>query len=78
MCVRYDTPIYTPVHRCKISYIKIDITDDTRKRIPFQAGENSDTSSEKTGLHTRELTINNTITIKSEVDNIFTRVDGIR
>ena len=49
VCERCETPIYTPVQRNHISEIKIDITDDTGRRIPFQAGKNhSDTSSEKT------------------------------
>ena len=39
VCVRYNTPIYTPVQRNHISDIKIDITDDTGRRIPFQAGK---------------------------------------
>ena len=34
---RYDTPIYIPLQRTNISAIKIDITDDTWRRIPFQA-----------------------------------------
>ena len=36
---RYETPIYTPVQRNNISDIQIDITDDTGRGIPFQAGK---------------------------------------
>ena len=39
VCERYETLIYTPVRRTHILDIKIDITDDTGRRIPFQAGK---------------------------------------
>ena len=35
VCERYETLIYAPVQRNHISDIKIDITDDTGRRIPF-------------------------------------------
>ena len=35
--VLLDVRLYTPVHHNNISDIKIDITDNTRKIIPFQA-----------------------------------------
>ena len=43
VCRLYETPIYTPMQRNHISdinkYIYIYITDDTGRRIPFQAGK---------------------------------------
>ena len=37
VCERYETSIYAPMHRKNISDIKIDITDDTGRKIPFQS-----------------------------------------
>ena len=37
VCEHYEMPIFAPVQRNHISDIKIDITDDTERRIPFQA-----------------------------------------
>ena len=52
VCERYETPIYAPVQRNNISDIKIDITDDTGRRIPFQSGKTIVTLHlRKQGLH---------------------------
>ena len=37
VCERYETHIYASVQRNNISDIKIDITDDTGRRISFQS-----------------------------------------
>ena len=39
VCERYETPIYTPVRRNNILDMKIDITDDMERIVPFQAGK---------------------------------------
>ena len=38
VCERCETTIYAPVQRNQISDIKLDITVDTGRRIPFQSG----------------------------------------
>ena len=39
LCERYDIPTYSQVQCNNISNIKIHITDDTERKIPFQAGK---------------------------------------
>ena len=52
VCERYETHIYAPVQRNHISDIKIHITDDTGRRIQFQAGKTIVTLNlRKQGLH---------------------------
>ena len=52
ICERYDVPIYTPLQRNNISEIKINIMDDTGRKIPFQAGKTIITLHiRKRGLH---------------------------
>ena len=43
VCESYDTRIYNSVQRNNISDIKIDITDDIHRGIPFKAGETIET-----------------------------------
>ena len=52
VCERYETYIYVPVPRNNISDIKIDITNDTGRRILFQSGKTIVTLHlRKQGLH---------------------------
>ena len=52
VCECYETPIYTPVQQNHILDMKIDITDATGRRTPFQAGETIVTLHlRKKGLH---------------------------
>lgn len=51
-CERYDFPTYTPLQRNTFSDIKIDILDDTSKKIPFLSGKSIITLHfRKRGIH---------------------------
>ena len=39
VCQVYDFPTYTPLQRKNFSDVKIDIRDDTGRKIPFQSGK---------------------------------------